>query len=237
MALGEIPPCVNSNGKLPVLSPSELEIVFPNGSEPRLLDEVRNIRLGYQSVDTKAVKILGEEEGWEFVTRDEGRWRLIVDRRLHEIVPMVHTGSYDVNTLMEELKERQDLDLLLSPNISIHERNSHFMAANWEKLAVVFDQGRLNGVSLRPTGFVEVCLGEYGHVDFVGISKRGVIFLIEFGKGHKSRQVMNYVKRMRELLDLRNASIVPLVGHYSFSSGNSRISFRPPSSQALQPFG
>lgn len=241
--LGEVPSFVNGNGKSPFLSPHELEIVFPNGSDPRLQETVRRIRLGYQSVGKKPVRVLREEEeGWEFVTQDEGRWKVVVDRRLQKIVPMVHVDSYDASALMEELKERQDLALLLSSNIKRHERNSHFIAANWKELEAVFDQGRLNGVSLRPTGFAEICLGEKnGHVDFVGISKRGVIFIIEFGKGHKSQQVMNYVERMRKLFGLRDAPIVPLVGQYSSSSGNCRISFRPPvithASRALPSFG
>lgn len=203
---------------------------FVNGSNnPRLQETVRTIRLGYQSVDRKPVRVLREEAGWEFVTKDEGRWRVVVDRRLQEIVSVVHVGSYDANTLMEELNRRQDLNLLLSSNINQHQRNNHFMAANWEELAAVFDQGRLNGVSLRPNGFAEICLGEKnGHVDFIGISKRGVIFIIEFGKGHKSRQVMDYVERMRKLFGLSDTPIVPLVGHYSSSSGNCRISLHPP---------
>lgn len=177
--LGEAPSFVHGNGKSPLLSPHELKFVFPNGSDPRLQEEVRRIRLGYQIIGRKPVEILREgEEGWEFATLDEGRWRVVVDRRLQEIVPMVHVGSCDANALMEEFNKRQDLDLLLSPNINRHERNNHFVAANWEELAAVFDQGRLNGVSLRPTGFAEICLGEKdGHVDFVGISKRGVFYI------------------------------------------------------------
>ncbi|MBI1982028.1 MAG: hypothetical protein HYY87_01440 [Candidatus Levybacteria bacterium] len=209
MALGEVPRSLD-------------------GSSSALLAELEEIRSGFRIKPNGDIPAsIARSAEHTFFTEDEGKWTIAVDPRVYVPLPE-HPNSHGFERLAEQLSSRQDLSLLLSEQVGHHERNIHFFAANPEKvIRLLYSPG--NNGHIKPIGFSEVNLGSYGHADFIGIIPDVIIFIIEFGQGGKSAQLRRYIEGLRNLFNLPDATIVPLIVNYSFSSNNTRLSVVPPS--------
>lgn len=216
--LGEVPSfVVNGDGK----SPHSFRL------SESTLSTIDQVMAGFKIVGGDFIGADSRVTRYEFMTEGEGKWRVEVEGGVYRYLAD-SIRPHDSDRFIEQLSSLQQLTLLLRADEQHHARHVRLVFTNWESIFLPILCPRQNYNGNKPRSYSEVNLGpEYGQLDFIGIVPDRVIIVIEFGRGHKTQQLRRYLSGLRNLFQLGDATIVPLIANSYSSSTSSRLHFQP----------